>query len=517
MNKFCKSISRIALSLILVLNCISFASVSVSAVTYTMKVEAPSTAETGDTITVNVNVSAIKTYGGHFTMSYDKSKLSLVSAEKGGLVSAQDLTASVNGDSENGTVKGSWAKGSTILKSGAAAVCKFKCIDEGSCTFSIDESAVFNADGEEQTVTVTNAAVEITKAADTSETTTETTTNAESGAEIVVSAPEKCRTSSYIDVDVITAENSLAYGGNAVISYDSSLFTYDSIVSGSALSTDAVMSVNTSYGEGKIKISWADNTEYTEALKLATIKFKSNTTEGTGVFDVTEGIISDGNGKVTNTYCSKQSVVITDSYTNDDFDVLSTGSTQVKFANDSANSWQLDTEKSSGTTLARSPQIGDDGTTSVTATVTGAGTLKFDWAVSSEDYEDAAEFDYMTFSIDGVEQARIAGEKDVATVTIDISEGEHTLTWTYQKDDSGSDGSDCGWFGNVNYSTAGLLGDADNNGVVDLRDAVAVLNYVENGVEMAGAKNADVNNDEAITSKDAALILKYCTGAIEAF
>jgi hypothetical protein len=312
------------------------------------------------------------------------------------------------------------------------------------------------------------------------------------------------------------AQDSLAYGGNVVIGYDSTLFTLSDCTVGDAFGENAVVSVNKTYADDKVKLSWADNKEYTEAVKLATLRFTANGYEGEAKFTIPQCILSDGYGKTIAATVVNADTVITDTYTNDDFDVLSIGVTPVKFVNDDVNLWTLDTSKVEGVTLARSASIEDNGKTTVTANITGPGSLKFDWAVSCEDYEDTAEFDYITFCVDGEEVARLAGEKDVTNVQLDITAGEHTITWVYQKDEDGSDGEDCAWFGNVDYTAEGatLVGDADNNGVVDVRDAVAIINFVENGVEVANPTAADTDNDNEITEKDAARILKLVAGVV---
>ncbi|MDO4301148.1 MAG: leucine-rich repeat protein [Clostridia bacterium] len=62
----------------------------------------------------------------------------------------------------------------------------------------------------------------------------------------------------------------------------------------------------------------------------------------------------------------------------------------------------------------------------------------------------------------------------------------------------------------ITYKLYVIKGDADNSGVVDIIDAVEILNYIENGEELKKTENADVNGDGGITIEDAALILKYC-------
>jgi hypothetical protein len=83
------------------------------------------------------------------------------------------------------------------------------------------------------------------------------------------------------------------------------------------------------------------------------------------------------------------------------------------------------------------------------ATVSGVGTVKFYWKVSSEEG-----YDYLQFTIDGFMQDRISGEVDWEENTYTISTpGLHTLKWRYVKDGSADFGSDCGWVDKVEWVT----------------------------------------------------------------
>jgi Zn-dependent metalloprotease/plastocyanin len=91
---------------------------------------------------------------------------------------------------------------------------------------------------------------------------------------------------------------------------------------------------------------------------------------------------------------------------------------------------------------ARSGDISDNQSSTIETEVTVGSTqaVKFYWKVSSE-----ANYDYLRFYIDGVEQTQIAGTVDWTQVSYNISAGTHTLKWSFTKDYSVSSGSDCGW------------------------------------------------------------------------
>ena len=90
---------------------------------------------------------------------------------------------------------------------------------------------------------------------------------------------------------------------------------------------------------------------------------------------------------------------------------------------------------------AQSGDISEDQDSWMQTTVSGKGTVKFYWMVSSERY-----YDFLEFYIDGSLEDKISGLEEYweqKTYTISTS-GSHTLEWRYMKDESGDSGSDCG-------------------------------------------------------------------------
>jgi len=93
----------------------------------------------------------------------------------------------------------------------------------------------------------------------------------------------------------------------------------------------------------------------------------------------------------------------------------------------------------------QSGAIDHNGVSTLTARVTGPGVLSFYWKVSSE-----SGWDFLSFSIDGVKQESISGEKDWVKSGYALGEGAHEVSWTYAKDymdDYESD--DCGWVDDI--------------------------------------------------------------------
>jgi len=101
-----------------------------------------------------------------------------------------------------------------------------------------------------------------------------------------------------------------------------------------------------------------------------------------------------------------------------------------------------------GSVAARSGAMADDQQSWMQTASTCPSTLNFWWKVSSE-----ANYDYLRFTVDGVEQGAapgISGEVDWTQVSgIGIPAGSHALRWIYSKDVSVSDGSDSGWVDQV--------------------------------------------------------------------
>ncbi len=90
---------------------------------------------------------------------------------------------------------------------------------------------------------------------------------------------------------------------------------------------------------------------------------------------------------------------------------------------------------------AQSGGISDNQESWMQTTVSGAGTVRFYWKVSSE-----GGYDYLEFYIDGSLQDRISGTEDWQQMTYAITaSGSRTLEWRYIKDYSVSEGDDCGW------------------------------------------------------------------------
>ena len=109
------------------------------------------------------------------------------------------------------------------------------------------------------------------------------------------------------------------------------------------------------------------------------------------------------------------------------------------FFSESESPWFVDGD------AARSGAIGDNGSTTLSTTVHGKGTLAFRWRTSSE-----WDYDWLRLRVDGNEYASMSGWREWEDYSLAITgAGSHTIEWTYSKDGSVSDGEDCGWIDDV--------------------------------------------------------------------
>ena len=116
------------------------------------------------------------------------------------------------------------------------------------------------------------------------------------------------------------------------------------------------------------------------------------------------------------------------------------GATNLTWSTDGDALW-TPTVAEDGSQAAWSGKVNDLNVSWVETTVTGPGTLSFDWMVSSE-----LNGDCLTFAIDGVNQpGAISGEVGWQTLTFNIPAGTHRLTWTYSKNGATASGLDAGW------------------------------------------------------------------------
>jgi hypothetical protein len=102
-------------------------------------------------------------------------------------------------------------------------------------------------------------------------------------------------------------------------------------------------------------------------------------------------------------------------------------------------------------------------TMSVTLQDLLAGEISFYYKVSSE-----PGYDLLRFYIDGIQKGQWSGEIGWFKATYLVSAGTHTFRWSYSKDGSTNQGSDCGWVDFIVFPPTSQ--DPDNDGIPNSTD-----------------------------------------------
>lgn len=88
----------------------------------------------------------------------------------------------------------------------------------------------------------------------------------------------------------------------------------------------------------------------------------------------------------------------------------------------------------------------------ITMTVSQASPISYFRKVSSEQ-----NYDKFTFAIDGTVKEELSGEVAWGEASFDVPVGNHTFKFTYSKDYSTSNGSDCAWIDNITFPVSGAI------------------------------------------------------------
>jgi hypothetical protein len=107
---------------------------------------------------------------------------------------------------------------------------------------------------------------------------------------------------------------------------------------------------------------------------------------------------------------------------------------------DGGQAWTVDATQAQDGVSSAKVQTTDGAESYREYTVTGPAVVDFWWKVSSEQ-----DFDFFSYAVDGALQEEISGEIGWTYRTLTLGEGEHTIRWTYSKDETGAAGEDAGW------------------------------------------------------------------------
>ncbi len=132
---------------------------------------------------------------------------------------------------------------------------------------------------------------------------------------------------------------------------------------------------------------------------------------------------------------------------------INAAGTDITFSTPSTDNYPWLIKTNAGRTCAQSGNTGIHSSTSVmTATVTGPGSLSFDFKAWGEGSSTA--YDYCVFMVDGVEKFRYgARDNGWETYTVELGDGTHTLTWSYIKDSSVHSTGDYFAISNVRFTS----------------------------------------------------------------
>lgn len=140
-------------------------------------------------------------------------------------------------------------------------------------------------------------------------------------------------------------------------------------------------------------------------------------------------------------------------------------------------------------------------------------TVSFYFIVSSEQ-----NYDKFTFRVNNVVEVSGSGDPGIQLFTWTApSNGNYEFRWEYTKDSSVNNGDDCVKVMEVKVDTdgtpGGMLGDVNNDGAVDVTDALLVLRYSMSIISsLPRLDMADVNGDSSVDLTDALLILRKAMG-----
>ncbi len=195
--------------------------------------------------------------------------------------------------------------------------------------------------------------------------------------------------------------------------------------------------------------------------------------------------------------------------------------------NFSAHAWELagdndwtvqDSEVYDGSFAARTGDINHNQLSelSVAYNVLYQGPINFYAKASSEQGSSGILYDYLAFYIDEEEQVRIGGTTDWEEYSFNVSPGEHTFRWIYQKDQAQSSGQDCAWLDQIIFPAGSIpplnidFGDLNGDGNVNVLDVVLTVSSILGYSTLTGEQTlaADVNMDGSVDIFDITLIIE---------
>jgi len=161
---------------------------------------------------------------------------------------------------------------------------------------------------------------------------------------------------------------------------------------------------------------------------------------------------------------------------------------------DGAGEWSADNSSATnGVYSLKANAINDNSNAAIRLNMEFAATqLVFNAKVSSEEG-----LDFLIVTLDEQQEVvKISGEQDWQEFTVDIPAGQHTIDFSYTKDDSLSIGADTAWIDHIRFTTASDAitpeTDTDGDGLTDLNETNIHLtnpNYID--TDLDGVNDGD--------------------------
>jgi subtilisin family serine protease len=174
------------------------------------------------------------------------------------------------------------------------------------------------------------------------------------------------------------------------------------------------------------------------------------------------------------------------------------------FAAASSEPWLGETGTThDGADAARSGPIEAYGRSIMETAIEGPGFLSFWWQASSE-----SGYDFLRFSVDGVEKASLSGDSGWQRQTIWVGV-RSTVRWEYTKDRDVSLGRDAGWVDELSLerfapAIPSRFGDLDRDGRPTVRDLALLTGYLQRPASLPPqiAAFTDANGDQTVDDRD---------------
>ena len=153
---------------------------------------------------------------------------------------------------------------------------------------------------------------------------------------------------------------------------------------------------------------------------------------------------------------------------------------------------------------------------SITLDVVEDGQISFYKKVSCENVgsQTGNYYDFLSFSIDGIEMAKWAGEVDWSLETFPVSAGSHSFEWLFIKDHAVTSGSDAAWvdfivFPPLSPSIECPASDINGDCIINVLDIIILVNFVlENDTPTSDEFSAgDLNGDGVLNVIDVVLLV----------